>query len=46
MTSLSRRGFHQQTLGTLLTWSLLDTLFSGDAFADEIKPIASQCARL
>ena len=42
MTSLSRRGFHQQTLGTLLTWSLLDTLFSGDAFADEIKPIASQ----
>lgn len=42
MNTVSRRGFHQQTIGALLTWSLLDTLFSRDAFGDEIKPIASQ----
>jgi hypothetical protein len=42
MTSPTRREFHQQTLGALLTWSLLDTLFSGDAFADDVRPIASQ----
>lgn len=42
MSEISRRNFHQQTLGSLLTWSLLDTLFSGDAFAKEIKPIAAK----
>ena len=42
MSSLSRREFQQQSLAGLLTWSLLDTLFSRDAFATEIKPIAAQ----
>jgi hypothetical protein len=42
MNVLSRREFQQQTLGSLLTWSLLETLFSGDVFGDEIKPIASK----
>ena len=42
MTALTRREFHQQTLGSLLTWSLLETLFSGDAFGDEIKPLTAR----
>jgi len=42
MSSISRRDFQQQSLAGLLTWSLLDTLFSRDAFATEIKPIAAQ----
>lgn len=42
MSLMSRREFQKHTLGSLLTWSLLETLFSGDAFADEIRPIASK----
>lgn len=42
MSTTSRREFHRQTLGALLTWSLLDKLFTSDAFADEVKPIASR----
>ena len=42
MNTISRRSFQQQTLGSLLTWSLLETLFSGDAFADEVKPVAAK----
>lgn len=42
MPALSRREFQQQTLGSLLTWSLLEQLFAGNAFADEVKPIAAQ----
>ena len=42
MDTISRRQFHQQTLGSLLTWSLLETLFSGNAFAEEVKPIAAK----
>lgn len=42
MDTLSRRTFHQHTLGSLLTWSLLETLFTGDAFADEIKPVTAR----
>ena len=42
MDAISRRAFQQQTLGSLLTWSLLETLFSGNAFADDVKPIAAQ----
>ncbi len=34
---LSRRQFGQQTLGALLTYSLLETLFRGDAFGDEAR---------
>ena len=32
---LSRRQFGQQTLGALLTYSLLQTLVARDAFGDE-----------
>ncbi len=42
MNMLSRRSFQQQALGSLLTWSLLETLFSGDAFAEDVKPIAAK----
>src|SRR6267154_5506249 len=38
MQSLSRREFAQQALGSVLTLSLLETLFQCDAFADEFKP--------
>ncbi len=42
MHAISRRDFQQQTLGALLTWSLLDTLFARDAFGDEVRVIASK----
>lgn len=42
MSQISRRDFHQQTLGSLLTWSLLDTLFARDAFGAEVKLIAAK----
>ena len=34
---VSRRQFGQQTLGALLTYSLLETLFAGDAFGGDAK---------
>jgi hypothetical protein len=42
MQALSRREFQQQAIGGLLTWSLLDTLFARDAFADDVKLIATK----
>lgn len=39
---LSRRQFGQQTLGALLTYSLLETLFRGEAFGDEAKLAAGK----
>lgn len=42
MTDLTRRGFHRETLSSLLTFSLLETLFHADAFAAEIKPITAK----
>ncbi len=42
MPKISRRVFTQGTLGSLLTLSLLESLFSKDAFADEIKPVAAK----
>ena len=39
MTDLTRRTFTQQTLGSLVTFSLLETLCRHDLFVDEIKPI-------
>jgi hypothetical protein len=38
MQNFSRREFAQQALGSVLTLSLLETLFRCDAFADEVKP--------
>jgi len=37
----SRREFQQHAIGSLLTWSLLETLFKRDAFAKEVKPITA-----
>ena len=42
MSELSRRAFTNQTLSSLLTFSLLETLCSRDAFSDEIKPVTAQ----
>lgn len=42
MSTLSRRSFTQQSLGTLLTYSLLETISNRDAFADEVKPTAEK----
>lgn len=39
MDQVSRRDFTQQALGSLLTFTLLDTLFQRDAFADAVKPL-------
>jgi hypothetical protein len=38
MASLSRRDFTHQALGSILSLSLLETLFQCDAFADDAKP--------
>src|SRR6516162_7035874 len=42
MHSLSRREFAQQALASVLTLSLLETLFQCDAFADEFKPATAR----
>ncbi len=42
MHHLSRRQFAHGTLGSLLTFSLLETLFQADVFAQEIKPITTR----
>lgn len=42
MNDLSRRAFTQGTLGSLLTYSLFDTLFSRQAFSAEVQPIAAK----
>ena len=39
--NVTRREFQQQMVGSLLTWSLLDSLFRTNAFAGEIRPIAA-----
>ncbi|MCY2965990.1 MAG: hypothetical protein NT069_20555, partial [Planctomycetota bacterium] len=38
MSQLSRRAFAQRTLGSILSYSLLQTLVQHDLFADEAKP--------
>ncbi|MFQ5733078.1 MAG: hypothetical protein ACE5KM_14145 [Planctomycetaceae bacterium] len=40
--TLDRRDFSRQALGSLLTFSLLETLASNDLFADEIKPVTTK----
>ena len=42
MPDISRRAFTQGTLGSLLTYSLLETLSATDAFGAEVKPITAQ----
>ncbi len=38
MSALSRRDFNIKLLGSALTFGLIETLFSRDLFADEVKP--------
>ena len=45
MQPVSRRQFGKGTLGSLLTFSLLDTLYATNAWSDEVKPIAEQFFR-
>ena len=42
MNDLTRRDFQRHGIGALLTWSLLDTLFSRDAFSQQVKPLAAK----
>jgi hypothetical protein len=42
MSTLSRRAFSQQTLGSLLTFSLLETLVCGDVLSEELKPVTAK----
>ena len=40
--SINRRDFSRQTLGSLLAYSLLETVCSHDVLAKEVKPIAAE----
>jgi len=42
MSQVSRRQFSTETVGALLTFSFLETIYESDAFSAEIKPIAAQ----
>jgi hypothetical protein len=42
MSHLTRREFSQQTLGSLLTFSLLETLIGSDVMAAEVKPLTAK----
>jgi len=42
MADVSRRQFSQQMVGSLLTFSLLETLCSQDLFSAEVKPIVAK----
>ena len=42
MFELNRREFAQGTLGTLLTYSLLESLSATDAIGQEVRPIAAK----
>ncbi|HWG44633.1 MAG TPA: hypothetical protein VN688_17785, partial [Gemmataceae bacterium] len=39
MSLTTRRMFHQQLLGSLMTYGLIETLFHRDLFADTVKPV-------
>ena len=42
MADITRRTFNRSALGSLLTLSLLETLFETDAFGAEVKPITAK----
>jgi len=42
METLNRRAFSQTAIQSLLTFSLLETLFAEDLFSKEIRPLAAQ----
>jgi hypothetical protein len=39
MSLTTRRAFHHQLLGSLMTYGLIETLFHRDLFADAVKPV-------
>jgi hypothetical protein len=39
MTLETRRSFNQKVLGSLVTYGLIDTLFSRNLFADSVRPV-------
>ena len=42
MDKRSRRDFTRDAISSVLTFSLLETLFENDAFADEVKPLTGK----
>jgi hypothetical protein len=42
MQDISRRDFTRQALGSMLTYSLLETLFAHDLWADPVKPVTTR----
>jgi hypothetical protein len=42
MTSISRRAFGSEALGSLLTFTVLETLFTTDSFGKEIQPVTAR----
>ena len=42
MTDISRRSMCKGTLGSMLTFTLLESLFQHDAFGDEVKPLINK----
>lgn len=42
MPTLSRRTLCKQTLGSVLTFSILESLFQHDAFGDNVKPLVNK----
>lgn len=45
MSELSRRDFSRQSLGSIMTWSLLETVFRHDAFAADVRPLTREWLR-
>ena len=45
MSGISRRQFARDTLGTLLTMSLLETVFQNDLLGQEVRPAAARWLR-
>ena len=42
MEKLTRREFTRGALGSVLAYSLLETLFENDAFGSEVKPVTGK----
>ena len=42
MNELNRRTFTRHSLGSLLTFSMIETLCSHDLFAEKVKPITAK----
>ena len=42
MASETRRSFNRKMLGSLMTYGLIETVFSRDLFADAVKPVVKK----